>query len=118
MTLTISNFRISINIGSVAGRVATMPLGVYSVSKHAIASLSHLIRQEFKPFGIECVLVEPYWARTQLGNHAEGGYAKGVEKRWSELSDEVKAEYGEECMENMKKYLGRVYSQRLHLVGQ
>ena len=48
-----------INISSVAGRVATPFLGLYSASKHAVEALSDSLRRELMPFGIKVIVIQP-----------------------------------------------------------
>ncbi len=48
-----------INVTSVAGRVSTSPLGVYSASKHALEALSDALAQEMKAFNVRVAVVEP-----------------------------------------------------------
>lgn len=48
-----------VNIGSIAGKMATPFLGPYSASKHAMEALSDSLRQELRPWGIRVALVEP-----------------------------------------------------------
>ena len=48
-----------VSVTSVAGRVATSPLGVYSASKHALEALSDALAQEMKAFNVRVAVVEP-----------------------------------------------------------
>lgn len=48
-----------INVSSVAGRISTPFLGVYSASKFAVEALSDSLRVELRPFGIKVVVIEP-----------------------------------------------------------
>jgi NAD(P)-dependent dehydrogenase (short-subunit alcohol dehydrogenase family) len=56
--IRIGNGRI-VNIGSIAGKMATPFLGPYAASKHAMEALSDSLRQELRPWGIRVALVEP-----------------------------------------------------------
>jgi NAD(P)-dependent dehydrogenase (short-subunit alcohol dehydrogenase family) len=46
-------------VGSIAGRVAWPPVGVYAATKGALETLSDALHYELHPFGIRTVLVEP-----------------------------------------------------------
>jgi len=48
-----------INIGSIGGIIGIPFQGAYSASKFALEGLTEVMRMEAKPFGVDCVLVEP-----------------------------------------------------------
>ncbi|MFB6078561.1 MAG: SDR family oxidoreductase [Halarchaeum sp.] len=48
-----------VNVSSVAGRVSTPGMGVYSASKYALEALSDALRGELEPHGVDVALVEP-----------------------------------------------------------
>lgn len=53
-----------VNIGSVAGEVATV--GMYTASKFAVRGFNEALRREFRHHGIDVVLVAPGFIRTEL----------------------------------------------------
>lgn len=58
-----------INISSLLGRTTVPATGLYSASKHAVEALSDALRAELRPFGIDVVVVEPGFIKTELGDH-------------------------------------------------
>ncbi|PIA44279.1 hypothetical protein AQUCO_01700111v1 [Aquilegia coerulea] len=57
-----------VNIGSVVGMVPTPWTGSYCSSKAYIHAMSHTLRVELKPFGINVVIVAPGAIRSNFGN--------------------------------------------------
>jgi NAD(P)-dependent dehydrogenase (short-subunit alcohol dehydrogenase family) len=55
-----------VNIGSIAGKMATPFLGPYCASKHAMEAISDSLRQELRPWGIHVALVEPGSIKTEI----------------------------------------------------
>lgn len=62
-----------INISSLAGLMYTQLGGWYHISKHALETMSDILRLEVKPFGVDVVVVEP-------GNTATGWQKIAVDK--------------------------------------
>ena len=76
-------------ISSVAGRAAIMPLnGWYHASKFGLEALSDVLRVEVASFGIQVVIIEPGFFKTNIGEsirghdttHEGSPYAKAYER--------------------------------------
>jgi NAD(P)-dependent dehydrogenase (short-subunit alcohol dehydrogenase family) len=55
-----------VNVSSVAGSLVSPFMAVYAASKHALEAMSHALRREMLPFGIEVVIVAPGAVDTPL----------------------------------------------------
>jgi NAD(P)-dependent dehydrogenase (short-subunit alcohol dehydrogenase family) len=60
-----------INVTSVAGRIATTPLGPYAASKHALEAVSEVLAQEVRAFNIRVAIVEPGIIDTPMAHEIE-----------------------------------------------
>jgi NAD(P)-dependent dehydrogenase (short-subunit alcohol dehydrogenase family) len=60
-----------INVTSVAGRIATSPLGAYGASKHALEAVSDALAQEMKAFNVRVAIVEPGIIDTPMAHAIE-----------------------------------------------
>ncbi len=59
-----------INISSMAGFVPAPYMVVSSADKHALEALSETMDHELRTFGVRVAVVQPYYARTNLGEAA------------------------------------------------
>jgi NAD(P)-dependent dehydrogenase (short-subunit alcohol dehydrogenase family) len=59
-----------VNIASIGGRIASPFMSPYNGSKFALEALSHSLRHELKPWGIEVVAVEPGSIATPIWDKA------------------------------------------------
>ena len=59
-----------INIGSMAGLVATPTYTVYAATKHAVHGFSEALRREVKPWGIDVSMIYPGGVVTEFQAHA------------------------------------------------
>ena len=58
-----------VNIGSIAGRIASPFQGAYAATKHAVEGLSDSLRRELVPHGIKVSVVRPGAINTPFGAH-------------------------------------------------
>jgi NAD(P)-dependent dehydrogenase (short-subunit alcohol dehydrogenase family) len=59
-----------VNIASIGGRVASPFMSPYNGSKFALEALSHSLRHELKPWGIDVVVIEPGSIATPIWDKA------------------------------------------------
>ncbi len=91
-----------VNMGSVAGIMATPFVGCYGASKHAMEALSDVLRFELAPWGIRVVLIEPGVIRTPIWEKSEQAAMEAVAARGG-LVNEL---YGEK-LEAFRRGIGR-----------
>lgn len=68
-----------VNIGSVAGRIASPFMGAYAASKHALEGLNDALRREVRAFGVKVSLVRPGFINTPFGAQEQEGFARVAE---------------------------------------
>ena len=59
-----------INMGSMAGLVATPTYTIYAACKHAVHGFSEALRREVKPWGIDVSMIYPGGVTTEFNQHA------------------------------------------------
>lgn len=69
-----------VNLSSVAGRISTPGMGVYSGSKFALEGLSDALRAEVDAYGIDVVLVEPGPVATNFEERAATELDRGLDR--------------------------------------
>ncbi|PWG00476.1 SDR family NAD(P)-dependent oxidoreductase [Levilactobacillus bambusae] len=67
-TMRSQGFGRIINVSSLAGQSYTQLAGWYHVSKHALETMSDVLRLELAPFGLQVVIVEPGITKTNWAN--------------------------------------------------
>jgi short-subunit dehydrogenase len=60
-----------VNVSSVAGRIVWPFSAVYGATKHALEAVSDGLRIELEPFGIQVVVIEPGFVRTEFTEVAD-----------------------------------------------
>ncbi|MEM8770963.1 MAG: SDR family oxidoreductase [Pseudomonadota bacterium] len=78
-----------VNIGSIAGRIASPFQGVYASSKHAVEGISDALRRELAPHGVKVSLVRPGFINTPFGHQEQEGLAAHA-KDGEPYADQVK----------------------------
>jgi NAD(P)-dependent dehydrogenase (short-subunit alcohol dehydrogenase family) len=76
-----------INVSSVVGRMVFPGMGIYSATKFAIEALTDALRMELASFGVQVVLVEPGFVKTDIkaASQRQSGEFKGVTPGYEEL---------------------------------
>jgi len=90
-----------VNLVSMAGRMTSQNLPVYSMSKHAAISFSDALRRETRKYGIRVSTIEPMAYKTPMAS--EEMFNGILTKNWEQSSDEVKQLYGQEFLKNLKE---------------
>lgn len=67
-----------VNVGSVAGRIASPFMGAYAASKHALEGLTDSLRREVAPYDIKVSLIRPGFINTPFGEPEQEGLARYV----------------------------------------
>jgi NAD(P)-dependent dehydrogenase (short-subunit alcohol dehydrogenase family) len=81
-----------VNVSSIGGRLTFPFMGIYSSTKYAVESLSDALRMELGPLGVQVVVIEPGYIRTQFADTSHG--TLGVALRgtpWAGLADRYAA---------------------------
>jgi len=63
-----------VNIGSVAGIIATPYVSSYSATKFALNGMTEAMRRELRPFGVAVSIVEPAYVLTSINEKGEDRY--------------------------------------------
>jgi NAD(P)-dependent dehydrogenase (short-subunit alcohol dehydrogenase family) len=60
-----------VNISSVSGSIVYPFFGPYASSKHSLEVISHALRRELRPYGIEVIIIAPGSVQTPIWDKAE-----------------------------------------------
>lgn len=93
-----------VNIGSVAGKIARPLSSVYDSTKHALEAISDGLRGELAPFGIEVVLIEPGFIRTNFQEVARNISSPLIEREDSPYAGFIQKQ--DQSYKRMEKYAG------------
>ena len=72
-----------VNISSVAGRVARLGSGVYTLTKHGVGAFSESLRQEVTKRHVRVSLIEPGATVTELPSHVREEVRAGMLQRFA-----------------------------------
>lgn len=100
-----------VNVGSVVGKVSTPWAGSYCASKAYVHAMSHSLRLELKPFGINVILALPGSVRSNLGKanlERLGDYEWKLYKDFKDvIMERARASQGEKATD------GRVFARHV-----
>ncbi|KAJ1399623.1 Short-chain dehydrogenase/reductase SDR [Sesbania bispinosa] len=100
-----------VNVGSVVGKVSTPWAGSYCASKASVHAMSHSLRLELKPFGINVILALPGSVRSNLGRanlKKLGNYEWKLYKDFKEvIAERARASQGDKATD------GRVFARHV-----
>lgn len=85
-----------LNMGSIAGRIASPYVSAYAATKHALEALTESLRTEVARFGISVSILEPAFYRTSATTNAQGP-GRRVEA-YDGLRDRAAAAFGKQMM--------------------
>lgn len=80
-----------INVTSIGGLIAGQMLGPYNASKFALEAITHVLRQELAPWGIEAIAIEPGQIATPIWATASANSGRMLDG----LPDQVTEYYGD-----------------------
>lgn len=95
-----------VNMSSMLGRVALPNVSSYCITKYGVQAFSDALRREMSPWGILVSIIEPGLFKTALA-HIERN-TQAAQELWDDLSPELKEEYGERKLTQLKKGISKV----------
>ena len=85
-----------LNISSISGKISAPFMAPYTGTKHAVEGISHCLRRELLPFGIDVVIIgpgqvqTPIWDKGSLDNYKDTRYASAMIKFFTYLVNKGK----------------------------
>ncbi len=76
-----------VNITSIGGLIAGQMLGPYNASKFALEAITHVLRQELAPWGIEVIAIEPGVIATPIWTTSAASADRMLEPRLAEVTE-------------------------------
>ena len=76
-----------INVTSIGGLIAGQMLGPYNASKFALEAVTHVLRQELAPWGIEVIAIEPGVIATPIWSTSAASADRMLEPRLAEVTE-------------------------------
>ncbi|KAG8144139.1 hypothetical protein E2320_001251, partial [Naja naja] len=98
-----------INISSLAGGIPMPRFAAYGASKAALSMFSGVMRQELSKWGIKVAVLHPSGFKTSIGGNPED-WKKEEQVILGSLAPDVKKDYGEDYIHNLKMFLGEMSS--------
>jgi NADP-dependent 3-hydroxy acid dehydrogenase YdfG len=81
-----------VNVSSVAGRTASLGVGVYNATKWAVGAFSESLRQEAAHVNVRVTIIEPGMVETELADHTTSEMAKqAIDRMRSEMKSPLQA---------------------------
>lgn len=69
-----------VNVGSIAGRIATPFFGPYAASKHAVEGVTDAMRRELRPHNIKVSLIRPGYINTPFGEQEQDALEQFIDE--------------------------------------
>ncbi|XP_070618007.1 17-beta-hydroxysteroid dehydrogenase type 2 isoform X2 [Erythrolamprus reginae] len=98
-----------INVSSLAGGIPMPRFAAYGASKAALSMFSGVMRQELSMWGIKVAVLHPSGFKTSIGGNPED-WKKEEQTILETLAPDVKKDYGEDYIHNLRMFLGGMAS--------
>ncbi|XP_005167985.2 retinol dehydrogenase 1 isoform X1 [Danio rerio] len=91
-----------VNVASILGRLSIIG-GGYCLSKFGVEAFSDSLRRDMVHFGVKVSIIEPGFFKTQVTDL--GLIEDDLKKRWSNLPEQVRRDYGDSYLQEYLKVL-------------